>query len=160
MWRMNTNSVWCTVVRWWTVARWGGNSGHLISRSDEGFWWWHREMDYFMPMDECQRMKRFAWRREGIGVFWRETERRSKIFHPLGRWRGMQRGRECQEYWWLQAGQGACIWCWWRWRKEIWSLRMFSSRSWVRRRILVEHLMNVLMGGIFRPRTKLFTGQF
>ena len=36
---------------------------------------------------------------------------------------------------------------------------MFSSRSWVRRRFLVEHLMNVLMGGIFRPRTKLFTGQ-
>ena len=36
---------------------------------------------------------------------------------------------------------------------------MFSSRSWVQRRFLVEQLMNVLMGGIFRPRTKLFTGQ-
>ena len=54
-----------------------------------------------MPMDECQRMKRFAWRREGIGAFWRETEWRSKIFHPLGRWQEMQRGQECQEYWWL-----------------------------------------------------------
>ena len=38
--------------------------------SDEGFWWQHREMDYFMPMDERQRMKRFAWRREGISAFW------------------------------------------------------------------------------------------
>ena len=27
-------------------------------------------MDYFMPTDECQRMKSFfAWRREGIGAF-------------------------------------------------------------------------------------------
>ena len=36
---------------------------------------------------------------------------------------------------------------------------MFSSRSWVQKRFLVEHLINVLMGGIFRPRTKLYTGQ-
>ena len=36
---------------------------------------------------------------------------------------------------------------------------MFSSRSRVQRRFLIEQLMNILMGGIFRPRTKLFTGQ-
>ena len=58
------------------VASWAENSGHLIFRSEEGFWWQHREMDYFLPRDECQRMKCFVWRRERIGAFWRETERR------------------------------------------------------------------------------------
>ncbi len=41
----------------------------------------------------------------------------------------------------------------------MWSLRMFSSRSWIQRGCLVEQLMNVLDGRYFRPRRKLITGQ-
>ena len=62
--------------------------GHLISRSDEGFWWRHRKYGLFhgdgLASHECQRMKLFfVWRREGVGAFLRETERRSKIFIHL-----------------------------------------------------------------------------
>ena len=41
----------------------------------------------------------------------------------------------------------------------MWSLRMFSSRSWIQRGCLVEQLMNVLMGGILDQEQKLLTGQ-
>ena len=68
----------------------------------------------------------------------------SKIFYPLGRWRGMQKrtgvsGVLVALGWYLVAVQM---------EKGNVSLRMFSSRSWVQRGCLVEQLMNVLMGGI------------
>ena len=68
----------------------------------------------------------------------------SKIFYPLGRWRGMQKrtgvsGVLVALGWYLVAVQTG---------KGNVSLRMFSSRSWVQRGCLVEQLMNVLMGGI------------
>ena len=152
MWGINMRLI------WWTVAKWARRLMHLIVRFDEDF----SVAAQRVLIISCQLFG-IRWILEDEVVFhvekkrsrcvWCEVERTSKIFHPkwvlFVRWWEKQRGREWEEFWWLQAGQGASIWCWWRWRKEAESVRMFSSRSCVQRRLLVEHLKKVLLEGIF-----------
>ena len=147
MWGINMKLI------WWTVAKWARRLMHLIVRSDEDFSMAARRV----LIISC-RLFGIGWILEDEVVFcvekkrsqcvWCEVEQRSKIFHPkwvlFGRWWENQRGVLVALGW-----QGACIWCWWRWRKEAYSVRMFSSRSCVQRRLLVEHLKKVLMEGIF-----------
>ena len=72
----------------------------------------------------------------------------SKIFYPLGRWRGMQKRTGVSGVLVALGWSGSRYPVAVQMEKGNVSLRMFSSRSWVQRGCLVEQLMNVLMGGI------------
>ena len=138
MWRMNTSSVWCTMASEQRIRDiWFLDLTKVFGGSTER---------WIIP---CQGMNVKGWsvlcggEKESVRFGVRQSGG-SKIFYPLGEWRGMQKrtgmsGVLVAWGWYLVAVQT---------EKGNVSLRMFSSRSWVQRGCLVEQLMNVLMGGI------------